>query len=279
MAAASARGKWTCSTMPEGHTIHRAARDQIRMLADHVLEVTSPQGRFSEGAQRLDGLRCMAVEAFGKHLIYRFGQDTSGETLALHIHLGLFGRFRTAKAPGKPPKGAVRVRMVSPTHVVDINGPNTCEILDPPSLHALVDRIGPDVLRSDADPGKAWARIGKSRAAIGLLLMDQSVIAGIGNIYRSEILWRQGIHPETPGRDLDRAIFDLIWNDAVQLLKIGVAKNAIITAESAMRSKTRYAERVNIFGKNHCPTCHSEIAKSELAGRRVFTCETCQPRL
>ena len=80
--------------MPEGHTIHRAARDQRPMLAGKVLDVSSPQGRFFEGAARLDGQTCVAVEAYGKHLIYRFAHDES-----LHIHLGLFGKFRTAKLP------------------------------------------------------------------------------------------------------------------------------------------------------------------------------------
>ena len=115
--------------MPEGHTIHRAARDQRPMLAGQRHGVSSPQGRFEDGAARLDGQTCTSVEAYGKHLIYRFAD---GE--ALHIHLGLFGRFRTAKRPADEPRGAVRVRMVSPSHVVDINGPNTCEILDAASL-------------------------------------------------------------------------------------------------------------------------------------------------
>ena len=154
------------------------------MLVGHVLDVSSPQGRFAEGAVAIDGQRCIAVEAFGKHLVYRFVNG-----FALHIHLGLFGKFRSAKRPAAEPKGEVRVRMISTTHVVDINGPNTCEVLDAAELLALTSRIGPDVLRGDADPDKAWARISRSRVSIGQLLTDQSVLAGIGNIYRSEILW------------------------------------------------------------------------------------------
>ena len=87
--------------MPEGHTIHRAARDQRPMLAGKVLDVSSPQGRFLEGAARLDGRRCTAIDAYGKHLLYRF------DDLSLHIHLGLFGRFRAVKRPAAEPKGAV----------------------------------------------------------------------------------------------------------------------------------------------------------------------------
>lgn len=257
--------------MPEGHTIHRAARDQRPMLVGKRLDVSSPQGRFMEGAARLDGQPCTGIDAYGKHLLYRFDE------MSLHIHLGLFGRFRCAKRPAAEPKGEVRVRMVSDSHVVDINGPNTCEVLDPTEAAALIGRIGPDVLRADADPERAWARISKSRTAIGQLIMDQSVMAGIGNIYRSEILWRQHIHPDTPGKALPREAFDRIWADAVALLALGVRSNAIITVDGVKKSKSRYGERVNIFAKETCPACAGEIARFEIAGRRAFACEACQP--
>ena len=260
--------------MPEGHTIHRAAQDQRAMLQGKVLDVSSPQGRFIEGAAFLDGQKCVGVEAYGKHLIYVFENS-----LALHIHLGLFGVFKTAKTPAAEPVGAVRIRMLSNTHVVDINGPNTCEILDDAELASLIARIGPDVLRDDANPELAWAKISKSRASIGQLLMDQSVMAGIGNIYRSEILWRQKLHPETSGKWVARGTFDRIWADAVHLLKIGVKHNAIITREDDVSAgkKSKYGERFNIFGKALCPDCMSDIRVFEIATRRAFMCEVCQP--
>lgn len=260
--------------MPEGHTIHRAARDQRPMLVGQQLAVASPQGRFEVGAAVLDRQRCTAIDAYGKHLLYRFETD-----LALHIHLGLFGRFRTAGLPAPEPRGAVRVRLMSESHVVDINGPNTCEVLDAPEAAALVARIGPDVLRGDADSERAWIRIARSRVAIGQLLMDQSVIAGIGNIYRSEILWRQRIHPATPGTAIGRDGFDRIWADAILLLAIGVERNAIVTVDAARPSRSRYRERVNIFGKTRCPVCGEPIESFELASRRVFACAVCQPRM
>jgi endonuclease VIII len=258
--------------VPEGHTIHRAARDQRPMLTGQPLDVASPQGRFWEGAALLDGQRCTGIDAYGKHLLYRFESRE-----ALHIHLGLFGQFRTAKRPAPEPRGAVRVRMMSASHVVDINGPNCCEVLDPAQAAALIARIGPDVLRADADPQRAWARITRSRVAIGQLLMDQSVIAGIGNIYRSEILWRQRVHPTIPGTAITRETFDRIWADAVHLLAIGVEKNAIITVDNVKASRTRYRERVNIFGKDACPACAGAIDRFKLATRRVFACAACQP--
>ena len=257
--------------MPEGHTIHRAARDHREVLAGQVLAVSSPQGRFADGAARLDGRVCLGVEAYGKHLLYRFEDDE-----ALHIHLGLYGRLRLQPQPADLPRGAVRVRLASASHVVDINGPNTCRALDAPELLSLIGRIGPDVLRADAEPERAFARIAKSRAPIGRLIMDQSVMAGVGNIYRTEILWRLGIHPETPGQVLSRADLARIWEDARKLLAIGVEHDAIITVEGAAPSNSRYREEVNIFGKEHCPVCASGIRRFSLDNRRVFACESCQ---
>lgn len=259
--------------MPEGHTIHRAAIDQRPMLAGYRLDISSPQGRFLEGAESLDGRTCTGIEAYGKHLFYCFDDD------ALHIHLGLFGVFTAQKCPAMEPKGAVRVRMMSKSHCVDINGPNRCEVLAMPERTALIARIGPDVLRADADPERAWVRISRSKIPIGLLLMDQSVIAGIGNVYRSEILWRQKVSPETPGYAISRETFDRLWSDAVHLLKIGVKANCIITVNDAKKSRSRYGERVNIFNKPHCPSCASEIRRLEMASRRAFVCDTCQPRV
>ncbi|MBU99585.1 MAG: DNA glycosylase [Rhodospirillaceae bacterium] len=257
--------------LPEGHTIHRAARDHRRILAGSTLEVVSPQGRFSEGANIISGQFCLTVEAFGKHLLYKFENN-----LTLHIHLGLFGRISKNKQPLREPRGAVRVRLISQTHFVDINGPTICRVLNDNETKALINRIGPDVLRPDANPDLAFERITKSKAPIGRLIMDQSVIAGIGNIYRSEILWRQSVHPEIPGKEIDRGTFDRIWDDAKTLLKIGVKKNAIVTVDAVQPSKTRYGERVNIFAKEKCPRCEGSIRRLEINGRNAFVCEICQ---
>ena len=258
--------------MPEGHTIHRAARDHRRAFSGHKLSVSSPQGRFSEGASLLDSQFCEAVEAYGKHLIYRF---QSGR--ALHVHLGLFGRLRKQPLPLTVPKGAVRVRLASKTHFLDINGPTICEVLDQSGIEALVDRIGPDVLRADANPEISFQKIHRSAAPVGRLIMDQSVMAGIGNIYRTEILWRQAIHPETPGKAISREIFDRIWDDAVYLLAIGVERNAIVTVDTQLVSKKRSGEKYNIFGKVSCPKCKGNVRRLEINKRRVFVCDTCQP--
>jgi endonuclease-8 len=258
--------------LPEGHTIHRAARDHRRAFSGQKLSVTSPQGRFSEGASLLDSEFCETVEAIGKHLLYRFKNSR-----ALHVHLGLFGRLRKRLLPLKPPKGAVRVRLASKTHFVDINGPTICEVLDQSGVNALLNRIGPDVLRADANPEISFQKIRRSSLPIGRLIMDQSIMAGIGNIYRTEILWRQAIHPEIPGKAITRQTFDRIWADSVYLLAIGMKRNAIVTVDAQIHSKKRSGEKYNIFGRVSCPKCDGAVRHLEINKRRAFVCDRCQP--
>ncbi len=161
--------------MPEGHTIHRVARDHSKRYVGQSLTVMSPQGRFRAGARQLDGATLEQVEAYGKHLFYRW----EGERL-VHIHLGLYGKFRNHRCPPPEPRGAVRLRVIGEGHAFDLNGPTACELISPVQRDKILARLGADPLRKVADVEAAWQRINHSRAAIGKLLLDQSVIAGVG---------------------------------------------------------------------------------------------------
>ena len=274
--------------MPEGHTVHRLARDHSKAFANQKMIVASPQGRFEAEAKKLCGRHLIGAEAFGKHLIYLWGTKShepgknakTKPAAIMHVHLGLYGKFRLHKNPPPEPRGAVRVRMIGYERAFDLNGPNTCELLSRDEFQKLQDRIGADPLRSDADPERAWQRITKSRKAIGGLLLDQSVIAGIGNIYRAEILFKLGIHPEVKGNELTREQFDAIWALTVKLLKIGFKYNRIITVDRSDVDKppsrlTRF-ERLLVYKKNRCPTCGNRVRQWEVAARKMYACEKCQ---
>ena len=257
--------------MPEGHTIHNAARDHKKLFVGHKVDVSSPQGRFSNGAESINKQQCVAVEAYGKHLLYEFKNNQF-----LHIHLGLFGRIKRQKLPVDVAKGKVRVRLVGKTHFIDIKGPTICEIIDKESESNLIERIGPDLLRKDADPDKFFKRVNKSRAKIGTLLMDQSVIAGIGNIYRTELLWRQGIHPNVIGRDLEISQLEDLWDDARTLLELGAKRNKIIT--KFKRERNNQSDSLNIYKKKQCPTCQGNISRMKISGRVAYFCDFCQSK-
>ena len=272
--------------MPEGHTVHRTARDHAKMFAKQKMIVLSPQGRFSDEAKKLSGRHLIGAEAFGKHLIYLWGTKSkvpnanAKPSAIMHVHLGLYGKFRLHENPPPDPRGAVRVRMIGYDRSFDLNGPNCCELLDKAGFQKLKDRIGPDPLRNDADPERAWERITKSRKAIGGLLLDQSVIGGVGNIYRAEILFKLGIHPEIKGNELSREQFDEIWALTVRLLEVGLKYNRIITVDREQVDKplsrlTRF-ERLLIYKKSRCSDCGQRVKCWEVANRKMYACESCQ---
>ncbi len=261
--------------MPEGHTIHRLARDHQKWFGGQTVTVTSPQGRFAEEAKRLSGKTLASIEAHGKHLFYKFGKQNY-----LHIHLGLYGKFRLSKTPMPTPRGEVRVRLVGDTHGFDLNGPNQCELITAREVLDIRNRLGIDPLRADADPDSLWQKMQRSKKPIGSVLMDQSMVSGIGNIYRAEILFLLRIHPTRLAKHVSRQEFDALWSLAQSLLEIGVRYNRIITVtkEQAGKSLTRLAseERLLVYKKDFCPVCGCSIAKIDLAARPIYFCDACQ---
>ena len=262
--------------MPEGHTLHRLARLHQRRFAGAVVRVSSPQGRFANAAL-IDGLVLRKASAWGKHLFHHYDGGA-----IVHVHLGLYGTFREQPVPMAPPVGAVRMRMVAAEYGTDLRGPTACDVIDEAQESAILDRLGPDPLRSDADPGLAWARITKSRRAIGALLMDQAVLAGVGNVYRAELLFRHGIDPYRPGRDIGETEFDEAWTDLVDLMKVGVRRGRIIvirpeddhgaSAYGPKRPRTYVYRRTG----EPCRLCGTAIRTAEMEGRNLFWCPGCQ---
>lgn len=210
--------------MPEGHTIHRLARRHTALLVGRTVSATSPQGRFAAGAQVLGGRPVHRAEAYGKHLFYIFEGD-----VLLHVHLGLYGAWTAGSGPAPRPRGALRLRLVAGEHWLDLRGPTACELYTPADRDAVVARLGPDPLRPDADPRLAWVRVERSRTAVGALLMDQSVLCGVGNVYRAEVFYRAGLSPFRPGREVPEPTWDGIWADLRVLLRAGVRAGHIVT--------------------------------------------------
>jgi endonuclease-8 len=267
--------------VPEGHTIHRLAQDYARFTARTALRVTSPQGKFADAAALLDRTELTATEAHGKHLFLGFAG-----TGWVHIHLGLFGKVAFGDAPAPPPTDTVRLRLANTTSYADLRGPTTCALITGTEKAAIHDRLGPDPLRPDADPAAAYARISRSRTTVAALLMDQKVIAGVGTIYRAEVLFRHRIDPYRPGRDLTPAEWDAIWTDLVALMHEGVRNHRIDTVRpehspEAMSRPPRdddHGGEVYVYRRATmpCHICGTAIRTAELAGRNLFWCPTCQ---
>jgi len=213
--------------VPEGHTIHRLAAAHRELFAGERLAVSSPQGRFAAGAALVDGSRLRDTEAVGKHLLHHYEGDR-----IVHVHLGLYGRFSDGEPPLPAPVGQVRMRVVSGAHWLDLRGPAACEVLDPVEAQRLRDRLGADPLRDDADPSAAYEKVRRSAKPLFAMLLDQSVVAGCGLIYANEVLFRAGLAPTTPGRQIGPELWDELWADLRALMKEGVARGRIDTVHT-----------------------------------------------
>ena len=267
--------------MPEGHTLHRLARQHQRRFGRAPVIVSSPQGRFSDGATAVSGRILKKATAWGKHLFHHYDGGR-----AVHVHLGLYGTFSefpVADDGGQPlPVGQVRMRMLGAEFGSDLRGPTVCEVIETPEIADVVAKLGPDPLRADADPSLAWRRIAKSRRTIGALLMDQGVIAGVGNVYRSELLYRHRIDPLRPGTAVTADEFDAMWVDLVALMKVGVRTGKIVVVrpehDHGAPSYRSRRPRTYVYRRagDPCRVCRSEIRSSVLEGRNLFWCPTCQ---
>lgn len=260
--------------MPEGHKTHYIARQHAGLLVDDSLQVTSPQGRFRNEARKVSGKRLATVEAAGKHLFYGFEGGR-----VVHVHLGRYGKFRELPTPPPKPIGQVRMRMRGSETTFDLTGPTTCRLIDREQQQAVTAKLGPDPL-AGGRKSDVWNNIRRSRKPIGALLLDQSVVAGVGNIFRAEILFETGLDPEIAGDQLSRDSFDNLWRSLTRMMKTGLKYGRIISVtarEAGMPlSKVNAKDRFRVYGKTECPRCGRLIESIEVASRRLYLCRGCQ---
>jgi endonuclease-8 len=270
--------------MPEGHVTHRLADALTETFGGRRTASSSPQGRFADGAAILTDHPLVVADAVGKHLLVEFG----GVPDRLHIHLGTAGKLGIFAGPAPDPVGAVRWRLISADAYADLRGPAACELLSDPQVDALLARLGPDPLRPDADPEPAWLRIHGSRAPMAVLLMDQSVLAGVGNIFRAEVLFRHRIDPFMAGRFLRRDEWDAIWDDLVELMEYAVARGRIDSvlpdhepdAMGRPPRMDRHGGEVYVYRRagQPCHVCGTPVRTEVIATRNLFWCPVCQRR-
>jgi len=338
--------------VPEGHSIHRIARQFDRNFVGHVVHASSPQGRFALGAAELDGRRMTDARAVGKQMFLGFEGDRW-----LRVHLGLYGAWdfagdilldpTIASANGRmgqtnqrgtflegpnpdavdpdaaildsagensltsigaprrtrlrmsesekeangfetfPPEpvGQVRVRLLTETIVADLRGPTRCEVLDPAQVERIVSKLGPDPLIDDgpAAEERFTRTVRRKGVPIGLLLMDQDVVAGIGNVYRAELLFRAKQNPHTPGRDVPEEHVRHLWTDWAKLLRIGVETGQMMTMDDLDPDEYRAAmanrdDRHWVYKREGlpCRVCGTNIVLEEMGARKLYWCPYCQ---
>ncbi|MGV9193193.1 Fpg/Nei family DNA glycosylase [Microbacterium sp. MC2] len=331
--------------MPEGHSVHRIARQFARNFVGHRVAASSPQGRFAEGAAVIDGRTPTDVRAVGKQMFLEFDDD-----LWLRVHLGLYGAWdfageilvdpTIASANGRmgqtnqrgtdleepvfdadgensltsigaprrarvhvrmseqtnpladegdqwppPVVGQVRLRLLTDATCADLRGPTACELQTPDEMLATVAKLGPDPRVGDVAEGEErfTTIVRRKPTAIGQLLMDQTVVSGIGNVYRAEMLFRARLNPHTPGRDVPEATVRDLWRDWVRLLAIGVETGQMMTMddldpEAYRKAMAHRDDRHWVYHRAGlpCRVCGTAIVLEEMAARKLYWCPRCQ---
>ena len=180
------------------------------------------------------------------------------------------------------------MRIATEQAVADLRGPQLCMLRTRAEVASQLAVLGPDPLRADADPDLAWRRIHRATRPIAALLMDQTILSGVGNVYRAEVLFRNRIDPHRPGNKLRRRSWLGIWTDLVELMPQGVVDNRIDTVRpehtpEAMGRPPRkddHGGEVYVYRRAGmaCLVCGSKVRTELLAGRNLFWCPRCQRR-
>jgi formamidopyrimidine-DNA glycosylase len=327
--------------MPEGHSVHRIARQFQANFTGSPVAVSSPQGRFAAEAAELNGHEIVQAKAVGKQLFLEFDHG-----LWLRVHLGLYGawdfagdisvdatissangrmgqtnqrgtvvedsvvgahedspwsigaprrtRLRMAESEKLEPEletwppepiGQVRVRLLTETACADLRGPTACEVQTIEDVERSLAKLGPAPLVDDPAEGEErfTTVVRKKATPIALLLMDQSVVSGIGNVYRAELLFRARLDPFRPGKEVPEELVRELWRDWVRLLRIGVETGQMLTMDDLDDEAYRKAlasrdDRHWVYHRagEPCRVCGTHIAMTELGGRKLYWCPTDQ---
>jgi endonuclease-8 len=252
--------------MPEGDTIHRAARRIGAALGGREIplaEAPNPRSPLHNRAGELTGRTLERAEARGKHLLLHFSGDA-----VVHSHLGMNGRWRI-RADGRAPYGKPWLVLSSGRGVAAQSGGQILRLVSESRLRndPVLARLGPDPLAPGFDLEAAAARLHSSgdRLEIGEALLDQSLVAGIGNAIRNGGLWAAGISPWRRVGDLDTAEVERALHHCRRIMEIAVERGR--RPESIYRAERR-----------GCPRCGGPVSVRGQgdANRTSYWCPTCQ---
>jgi endonuclease-8 len=244
--------------MPEGDSLHRAAR-RLQPLVGQRVEAESrhPRAAVTGVAERLDGLRLESVEAVGKNLLLRFEGG-----VVLRSHLRMRGRW-FVRPRGSPSFGRPwLVLRGERLEAVQVNGP----VLE--LNQRAVRRLGPDILDRPPDLDAMVARLRQQHPEreVGDALLDQRLVAGIGNMWKAEALWRARVSPWRPLGDVGDDALRRVLEEAARMMRASVdgAREGRAVYRRAGRTCPRCGERIRSRGQGD-------------GNRTAYWCPACQP--
>lgn len=272
--------------MPEGPEIRRAADRIEKQIGGKILEdVWFAFPELASQAGSLIGVRVSAVDTWGKAMLIRFADQR-----VLYSHNQLYGVWKL-HAENKPPntKRSLRVRLVAEGRAASLYSASDVSLWQEQTLaqHPFLSRLGPDLLSQHVSPADVKQRLLSSkfqRRSLGALLLDQGVVAGLGNYLRSEILFFAQLHPKQRPCDLlDEQLELLAWH-IVELTRTayrtaGVTNRNAWVQKAIASGESRRQWRFSVFERagRPCHRCGSLVERMTVVSRRLYWCPTCQP--
>jgi formamidopyrimidine-DNA glycosylase len=269
--------------LPEVETIRRGLEPfvvgrRIERAAISDPRLTRPFDP-DEVARQIQGERIVGLDRRGKYLVVRF---ESGRFLL--VHLRMTGNFRVATnglAEGPHDRAVLRLDNGSDVIYRDIRRFGTWLLVEPHELEPyLAERVGEEPLDEAFRSPALAARLAGRRAPIKATLLDQRTVAGMGNIYADEALWRARIHPLRPAGELERDELRRLHRALRDALRMGIARQGATLSNYATPDgeRGRMQEEFNVYGREGepCPRCGTPIEKIRAAGRGTHYCPNCQ---
>jgi endonuclease-8 len=247
--------------------------------------IASANGRMGQTNQRGTVLDEPILDTAGENSL-----NSIGAPRRTRVRMAEQETLRPAQGPNEDtfppdPVGQVRVRLLTDAVAADLRGPTACEVLDPQQVDAVIAKLGPDPMldQSQDAEDRFTATVRKKPTPIGLLLMDQNVVAGIGNVYRAELLFRSRINPHAPGKSLEGNVVRHLWKDWAHLLTIGVETGQMMTMDDLDDDAYRLAmanraDRHWVYKREGlpCRVCGTHIALEVMSARKLYWCPYCQ---
>ena len=264
--------------MPEGDTLWRVANRLSPALVGRrvtALRLASPALASEARRHRVEGSTILAVEARGKHLLVRFSTG-----IGLHTHLGMAGSWHLYRAGSRwrQPAHLARVVLEADGVVAVCFVPRVVELVpeEDEAVHPTLAALGPDVVAAGFDAAAAVARLqARGAVPIGAALLDQTALSGIGNIYKSEVLFLCGTDPFAPVAALDAERLRRIVDTAHQQMRRGVVAPLRPTIDGGGRG------RYWVYGRARrpCRRCATlvRMARQGTPSRTTYWCPRCQP--
>ena len=250
--------------------------DQVEILDSRLTRPVDP----AEVAAELTGERVAAVGRRGKYLIFRF---ESGLVLLMHLRMtGNLVHSRNGTAPSKPHVRAV-VRLDDGSDVIyrDVRRFGTWLVLREDELDAyLAIRLGLEPLKATFTARDLAQRLSGRRAPVKAALLDQRTLAGVGNIYADEALWRARVDPRRPAGELEEGEIRALHRGIRRALEAGIARQGATLRDyrTPEGSAGRMQDEFKVYGRTAepCPRCGAPIEKTRLGGRGTWFCPACQ---